>query len=77
MAYLAATSNFGSRRANVVGGVGSGDDDGDDDERLSGGVEVVSRHCHSCSATTSTHSTSSRRQGLNVNRREKLRGDGG
>jgi len=34
--------------------VESGDDDGDGDERLCGGVDVVSRDCHRCSTTTSS-----------------------
>jgi len=39
----------------VVGRVESGDDDRDADERLSGGVDVVSRHRHRCAAAASPH----------------------
>jgi len=62
--YLAGTCNFGlpgSRSVSVnvnvvdVGRVESGDNDCDGDEGLSGGVDVLSRHCHRCTATTSRH----------------------
>ena len=38
-----------------VGRVESSDDDCDGDGGLSGGVDVLSRHCHRCTATTSRH----------------------
>ena len=38
----------------VVGVVERGDDDGDADVRLSGGVHVLARHCHLSTATAPT-----------------------